>query len=239
VIPENRVRSGAAPDRRSPKGEAGSRAGVPSRTLPIPDSLRAVLARGKTLYQPGEFVFAGTKQGAMTSGRTIERAIRRSAGAAGIHKPVNCMTLRHSYAIACLKAGVNVREVQEALGHARIETTMRYQNMLVATQVKSPADMLSFGPIENKATASEAQATSGDSTVSDLPPEARSARGADENVIEHRLPITDNPHSRTPPPTPIAVDCKINADLAEFPFAEIRFDFRKLFTSIRAFFRFG
>jgi site-specific recombinase XerD len=39
---------------------------------------------------------------------------------------VSIHTLRHSYATHLLEAGLNIRFIQRALGHGRLETTMRY-----------------------------------------------------------------------------------------------------------------
>ncbi len=47
----------------------------------------------------------------------------------GIETPVTPHTLRHSFAIHQLNAGVNLREVQQRLGHASPTTTQRYQRL--------------------------------------------------------------------------------------------------------------
>ena len=42
------------------------------------------------------------------------------------HKDMHPHQLRHSYAIAALEAGMDVRTLQKLLGHANLDTTMRY-----------------------------------------------------------------------------------------------------------------
>ena len=50
------------------------------------------------------------------------------------------MSLRNGYAVSRLRRGDSVREVQEALGHKRVATTMRYQRWLLPELV-NPADL--------------------------------------------------------------------------------------------------
>lgn len=68
---------------------------------------------------------------ATRSGRRMDRhaagkVIARLARAAGISKPVSPHTLRHGFVTAALDAGVSLRDVQDAAGHADPRTTRRY-----------------------------------------------------------------------------------------------------------------
>ena len=88
----------------------------------------------------GALVFPGGQPGEPLRPRTVERIVREAAAAAGIGRPCSAMTLRHSYAAHCLARGVNVRALQEALGHARIETTLLYTRLTPPPAV-SPLDL--------------------------------------------------------------------------------------------------
>jgi site-specific recombinase XerD len=56
---------------------------------------------------------------------SVQGAFRQAKLAAGIDKRgVSVHTLRHSYATHLLEAGVNIRVIQQYLGHAQLESTM-------------------------------------------------------------------------------------------------------------------
>ncbi|MEA3560862.1 MAG: integron integrase, partial [Candidatus Omnitrophota bacterium] len=77
-------------------------------------------------------------------GKSIQIAVRNGVSKAGIAKHATVHTLRHSFATHLLMNGVNIREVQELLGHKNVETTMVYTHVLrdMSNIPKSPLDNL-------------------------------------------------------------------------------------------------
>jgi len=78
------------------------------------------------------------------SEKAIQNAVREALKKAGIVKHASVHTLRHSFATHLLMNGVNIREIQNLLGHKHLETTMIYTHVLrdVVGVPKSPLDNL-------------------------------------------------------------------------------------------------
>jgi integron integrase len=74
----------------------------------------------------------------------VQSAIANAVKKAGIVKHVSVHTLRHSFATHLLQGGVNIREIQDLLGHKSVETTMIYTHVLrdMTHAPRSPLDAL-------------------------------------------------------------------------------------------------
>lgn len=69
-----------------------------------------------------------------------EKAMKRMYKAAGLRK-IGWHTLRHTFASHLVGRGVNVKAVQDLLGHADIQTTMRYAH-LAPSELRTAIDVL-------------------------------------------------------------------------------------------------
>lgn len=110
--------------------------GGKNRHVPLhPEALEAIRAywkaEGRNGDDPGEPVFRTLgKHGPHTVGRLTYKAIRclieRTREAALVKRRVTAHTLRHTFAVSLLDQGVDLRTVQDLLGHSNITTTQRY-----------------------------------------------------------------------------------------------------------------
>lgn len=109
--------------------------GSKQRDVPLPKSTYHVLKEYWKTHRNARLIFPalGRKQ---TGGRTATEPMARSSvqqmmrrilkELPKIKKHATLHTLRHSYATHLIEAGINLRIVQQYLGHASLETTIRY-----------------------------------------------------------------------------------------------------------------
>ena len=90
---------------------------------------------------PNDYVFA-SKRGGKLNERTAQKVFETALRRAGIKKEATFHSLRHSFATHLLENGVDVRYVQELVGHANIRTTQIYTKVTNPSlkKIRSPLD---------------------------------------------------------------------------------------------------
>jgi site-specific recombinase XerD len=112
--------------------------GAKDRLVPLPESTLRVLRLHWCTHRHPWLLFPAVGRGGKSAPSTakpmpkasVQGAFRQAKLAAGIDKRgVSVHTLRHSYATHLLEAGVNIRVIQQYLGHAQLETTLIYLHL--------------------------------------------------------------------------------------------------------------
>jgi integrase/recombinase XerD len=91
-----------------------------------------------------EFLFNVKNPEKHISIRQAQKIIQKAAKKANIKKRVFCHALRSSFATHLLESGVDIRVIQELLGHSNLQTTQRYTKVSTEQikKVRSPLDNL-------------------------------------------------------------------------------------------------
>jgi site-specific recombinase XerD len=116
------------------------------RYVPLPERTLELLRQQWRLHRSLEWMFPSPRWGNSrpVTGNALGCAFRAAVQAAGIHKAAHIHTLRHSYATHLIEAGVNLRIIQENLGHRSAQSTQIYTHLTreVRQTVTDPLNQL-------------------------------------------------------------------------------------------------
>ena len=110
--------------------------GGKDRYVPLPDRTLEVLREMWAAHRSRPWVFPATTRGLKPGApvhpltdSSLQKAFKRALEAAGVSKRAHIHSLRHSYATHLLEMGVNLRIIQESLGHGSARTTQIYTHL--------------------------------------------------------------------------------------------------------------
>jgi integrase/recombinase XerD len=116
--------------------------GAKDRYVPLPSRTLAMLREYWVTHRHSRWLFPATgrnqRQSALADSpmdkSSVQGAMRRVVRDLKFHKAISIHSLRHSYATHLLEAGVNLRLIQQYLGHSSLQTTMVYLHLTTVSQ---------------------------------------------------------------------------------------------------------
>jgi integrase/recombinase XerD len=110
--------------------------GGKDRYVPLADRTLDLLREFWKTHRSRPWVFPATRRGLKPGAEitpltdsSLQKAFKHAVKRAGIGKRAHIHSLRHSYATHLLEMGVNLRIIQESLGHGSARTTQIYTHL--------------------------------------------------------------------------------------------------------------
>ena len=119
--------------------------GRKDRRVPLPKPLIPLLEQYIKSYLPEKYLFFSQGQ-IQYSSSSVQKLVKEYTRKAGIEKHVTPHTLRHCYATHMLEKGVDLRYIQELLGHQSSKTTEIYTHVTTRKlgELGNPLDDITF-----------------------------------------------------------------------------------------------
>ena len=119
--------------------------GAKDRLVPLPASTLDVLRAYWRTHHHAKLLFPKTNVKGVVTGivrqtmseSTVQGALRRVVVDLKFTRNISVHCLRHSYATHLLEAGVNLRVLQQYLGHSSLKTTSRYLHLTSCGQAEA------------------------------------------------------------------------------------------------------
>lgn len=103
--------------------------GAKDRYVPLPNKTLDLLRSYWLLCRPTYWMFPNKKNDGPVNDSILQKAFRSALELSGINKAASVHTLRHSYATHLLEEAVDLRVIQEILGHSSPNTTAIYTHL--------------------------------------------------------------------------------------------------------------
>lgn len=118
--------------------------GKKDRLFIIPEKLFPEIQKLIDESKDSAYLFASSASKGHLTARNIQKIIKNTAKITAINKKVSPHTLRHSFGTHLLDSGIDIRRIQELLGHSSLSTTQIYTHISTEElkKIKSPLEDL-------------------------------------------------------------------------------------------------
>jgi site-specific recombinase XerD len=103
--------------------------GGKDRYVPLPERLLTMLRAYWNIHKPSSYLFFSKDKNTALADTSLQKTFKTIILQSDIRKEASIHTLRHSYATHLLERGVDLRVIQELLGHKSPQTTAIYTHL--------------------------------------------------------------------------------------------------------------
>ena len=116
--------------------------GQKDRVLPVSEKMMQIIIKYYKMYKPTVYLIEGQVKGQKYSETSLENIFHKYLGMIYKNHKFTLHCLRHSYATHLLESGVNLRYIQELLGHKSSKTTEIYTHVSThsLSTIRNPID---------------------------------------------------------------------------------------------------